>query len=437
MGQYEEYPNVTDTLYLMEIVDTTLLKVYLQVNKSLVGPLVRVQNHCNLEESEKVLLENQRYLDLVDLYRGKGLHGKALEFLQSRASSSDAMYEFDKMILYMQGLNFDEHIDLLLKYAEWVIKRDAAGGMKVFTEHYDETSIATRHKIASHLENLSPDFAITYLEHLIDEQGDVTPDFHDQLIFCYLKVLARDIQEHVGYAGPMLPRRPGGSMYFHDDQNDKGQSFWKTRRKLGPFLDQSKVYHADRVLEAFPPDGLFEERAAVLSRLNRHEEALRIYTEKLRNYQLANMYCEKHYEPQNPYSADVFLILLTIYLELMRSGQLDMSVIITFLTIYGPSINGPKVLELLPATVRLSDLVGYFERTLHDMHRKRNMDDVVKNLLKADQVQAQERLAYYQSRRIVITEERMCSKCLKRISNTVFTVLPSGVVMHAFCALKK
>lgn len=58
-GSFENYPTVADTLYLMEVVDTTLLKVYLRVNKSLVGPLVRVQNHCNLEESEKVLLDAQ------------------------------------------------------------------------------------------------------------------------------------------------------------------------------------------------------------------------------------------------------------------------------------------------------------------------------------------------------------------------------------------
>ena len=35
------------------------------------------------------------------------------------------------MIFYMQGMNFDEQIDLVLKYADWVIRRDAAGGMKV------------------------------------------------------------------------------------------------------------------------------------------------------------------------------------------------------------------------------------------------------------------------------------------------------------------
>ncbi|KAJ3055453.1 Vam6/Vps39-like protein [Rhizophlyctis rosea] len=338
-GSYEDYPTVADTVYLMEIVDTTLLKVYLRVNKSLVGPLVRIQNYCNLEESEKVLLDNQRYLDLVDLYRGKALHGKALEFLQGRSASSDATSEFDKMIFYMQGMNFDEQIALILKYADWVIRRDAAGGMKVFTEHYDEVSLPTKRKIVDHLEALSPDFANTYLEYLIWEREDATPEMHDRLILSYLKVLVRDMQEHAGYAGPQLPKRPAG-----DQQTDKGKSFWKTRRKLASFLDQSKIYHAEKVL---------------------------------------------------------------------------------------------AVLELIPPTIPLSDLVGYLEKTLHDMHRNRNMDDVVKNLLKAEKLQAQGRLAFYQSRRIVITEERMCSKCLKRISNTVFTVLPSGLVMHAFCALKK
>ncbi|KAJ3294644.1 Vam6/Vps39-like protein [Borealophlyctis nickersoniae] len=377
-----EYPNLADIRYLMQVVDTTLLKVYLRVNPALVGPLLRVRNYCSLEDCEELLKENQKYLELVELYRGKGLHKKALDFLIERASSSDATFEFERMIAYLQALSMEEHADLILDYAAWILQRDSEEGMKVFTEHYDETTTPTRLKITNRLDQISPSFAITYLEHLVWEQNESTPEFHDRLVLCYLDQLSKDLVSRVGLDGPMLPNRPVG-----DTSVQPRKSFWSMRRTLARFLEVSKVYDAEQVLKAFPENALFEERATVLSRLGRHEDALRIYTEKIRNYQLANMYCEKHYNPIHPTSKDVFLILLRLYLDLVSSGQIEMTIVVSFLGLYGPCIDGRKALKLLPSTIPLSDLVVYFEKTLHDMHRVHNMDDVVKNLLKAERYQ--------------------------------------------------
>ena len=52
---------------LSEIIDTTLLKCYLKTNPALVGPLLRVQNDCEVEESEGLLKENERYVCCVVL----------------------------------------------------------------------------------------------------------------------------------------------------------------------------------------------------------------------------------------------------------------------------------------------------------------------------------------------------------------------------------
>ncbi|KAK9711158.1 Vacuolar morphogenesis protein 6 [Basidiobolus ranarum] len=66
---------------LAQLIDTTLLKAYLNSNDALVGPLLRVSNHCNVAESETLLLQHKKYRELVDLYRGKGLHRKSLQLL--------------------------------------------------------------------------------------------------------------------------------------------------------------------------------------------------------------------------------------------------------------------------------------------------------------------------------------------------------------------
>lgn len=77
----KEGSNVRSLQELSEIIDTTLLKCYLKTNPALVGPLLRVQNDCEVEESEVLLKENERFTELVMLYKNRGMHRKALELL--------------------------------------------------------------------------------------------------------------------------------------------------------------------------------------------------------------------------------------------------------------------------------------------------------------------------------------------------------------------
>lgn len=48
-----------DTLYQATLVDTSLLKSYMMTNDALVGPLLRVQNHCDVEECENILMDKK------------------------------------------------------------------------------------------------------------------------------------------------------------------------------------------------------------------------------------------------------------------------------------------------------------------------------------------------------------------------------------------
>ena len=100
-------PAQATPLELSQIIDTTLLKAYLITNSALVGPLVRLENQCNIEESVSLLKSykvrptspharlvdeanmrawpcfagNQRYNELVEFYYGKSRHEDALQLL--------------------------------------------------------------------------------------------------------------------------------------------------------------------------------------------------------------------------------------------------------------------------------------------------------------------------------------------------------------------
>ena len=83
-----------------QIVDTALFKAYLIIRPGLLGPLCSLPNWCEVQEVEEVLMEkevrfrrssvsptvdgffNQKFAELVALYRGRKMHAKALSLLR-------------------------------------------------------------------------------------------------------------------------------------------------------------------------------------------------------------------------------------------------------------------------------------------------------------------------------------------------------------------
>lgn len=84
-----------------------------------------------------------------------------------------------------------------------------------------------------------------------------------------------------------------------------------TRKKLLQFLEQSKQYTAENILSSFPTDSLMEERAIILGRLGKHEQALAIYVRALGDVKKGAGYCQKVYEKKLPGSHSVSMKSLT------------------------------------------------------------------------------------------------------------------------------
>lgn len=120
-----------DLLRQASLVDTALLKSYMMTNDALVGPLLRVHNHCDVQECETILSEKKKYKELVDLYNCKGLHSNALDLLERLGQQSEGpMRGVTPTIRYLQRLGL-EHFDLVLKYSRWVLEKDPIHGMDV------------------------------------------------------------------------------------------------------------------------------------------------------------------------------------------------------------------------------------------------------------------------------------------------------------------
>lgn len=126
--------------------------------------------------------------------------------------------------------------------------------MKIFTEDIVEVENLSRPKVLDFLLREHKSLVIPYLEHVIHTWNETNSLFHDALISMYREKILE-----------------------HKSEGTTDEEVKHTKAKLLAFLEKSSHYTPERVILPFPNDCLFEERAVILGKLGRHEQALAIY----------------------------------------------------------------------------------------------------------------------------------------------------------------
>jgi len=149
---------------------------------------------------------------------------------------------------------------------------------------------------------------------------------------------------------------------------------------------------------------------------------------------MAEEYCAKHYNSEREDSRDVYLSLLRVYL-LPPDPSIPPMVqpAMNLLAKHYQRIDTPKALEILPASIPIQELYPFFESVLRDITKNRRSNQVIKNLLKSENLQIREQLIKDRSHVIKITDERTCPVCTKRLGTSVFPCYVNGVVVHYMC----
>lgn len=412
-----------------QVIDTSLLKCYLQTNDALVAPLLRLkENFCHVEECERVLTKSKKYNELVILYQAKGLHKKALDLLLRQAQrSSGPLKGHQKTVQYLQRLGH-EHLKLIFDFSVWVLKAHPDDGLKIFTEDLPEVEGLPRDKVLAHIEQCAKQLTIRYLEHIIFLWNESKPDFHNKLINCYrerVQVLMREYLDSLPTGDEPFP--PGS------EPGELGE----LRGRLLFLLETSKHYQAQHLLTHFP-ESFYHERALLLGRVGRHEEALAIYIHILHDTKLAEEYCHRNYNEGREGSKDVYVSLLRMYLAPPEiSGKENMKpnidVALNVLQEHHLKISTAKALELLPPSIQVREVYAFLLNVLEDKERKRKNSQVLKSLLFAEHLQVQEQRMHYQGGKILLTDERACRVCHKKIGTSAFAYYPTGEILHYYC----
>jgi hypothetical protein len=224
-----------ELLQVAKLVDTTLFRAYMLALPSLAGPLFRLDNFCDPHVVEEKLYESGRYTDLIDFLYGKKLHREALELLdkfgrnEAAEEVMPALRGPDRTIKYLQQLS-PELIDIILEFAKWPIEADAQKGMEIFIADTRNAENLPRDKVLKFLVPLDQSLAVKYLEHIILELNDRTPEFHQKLVDLYLEKL-------------------------RDGKGSSDEERHQARTKLEEFLRNSTQYHKLKTFNQLPADG--------------------------------------------------------------------------------------------------------------------------------------------------------------------------------------
>ncbi|EAW11989.1 putative vacuolar morphogenesis protein AvaB [Aspergillus clavatus NRRL 1] len=420
-----------------KLVDTTLFRVYMYATPSLAGSLFRIANFCDPDVVIEKLEETGRQNDLIDFLYGKKLHRQALGLLkkfgqaEGEEETASQLHGPKRTVGYLQNLSPD-HIDLILEFAEWPMREDPDLGMEVFLADTENAETLPRHQVLDFLKEIDVKLAVRYLEHIIGELNDMTPDLHQSLLGLYLDRLERHKSQEQEFAS-------------EDDHID-------LRNKLLDMLRTSSQYSPAKILDRLDRDDpeFFEARAIVFSKMGQHRQALEIYVFKLEDYVKAEEYCNHLHKTEDATSTEttatqsialpdfegekssIYLTLLSLYLSPPHGYKPRYGPALEVLAKHGSRLPPNSALELIPESLPVKELEFYFKGRMRAANSIMNESRIVASLQKCQNIKTQAQLLVGEggdgkssrSRHVTVTEERICGICHKRLGGSVINVFP-------------
>ncbi|KAH8899485.1 hypothetical protein GQ53DRAFT_634706 [Thozetella sp. PMI_491] len=429
---------------LFKTVDTALFRAYMYSRPTLASSLFRIANFCDPDVVNEKLLQNNRYNELVDFFYGKKLHRQALELLRRFGSSDQpdeaapTLHGPQRTVMYLQNLP-PEMIDLILEFSDWTLKADPKLSMEVFLADSENAETLPRDRVLKFLAGIDMALESRYLEHIIYELNDKTTEFHNRLVSLYMQELK---------------------------DKPRNEEWDKLIERLVQFLDESGKYGLSRAFAMIPKDdpAFYEAQAVVLRHMGQHKQALEIYVFKMKNYEKAEDYCNRMHKAQDaasrppsrtrPGSSEgedeveeeavpsIYHTLLSLYLTPPPPHSQNLSPALDLLSKHGSRLPATSTLSLIPDTLPISQLESYFRGRMRSSNSLVNETRVVVGLRKTELVSGQALLLLGdglpggqggRNRRVVVSEDRVCGVCHKRLGASVVAALPDNSVVHYGC----
>jgi hypothetical protein len=138
----------------------------------------------------------------------------------------------------------------------------------------------------------------------------------------------------------------------------------------------------------------------------------------------------------------IYHTLLSLYLTPPQPHQPNWPPALDLLSKHGSRLPASSTLNLIPAALPIAELESYFRGRIRAANSIVNESKVVSGLRKSEVVSAQAALLLGdgtpdgnggRNRRVIVSEERVCGVCHKRLGGSVIAVLPNNGVVHYGC----
>jgi hypothetical protein len=177
-----------------------------------------------------------------------------------------------------------------------------------------------------------------------------------------------------------------------------------------------------------------EEQTHILSRLHRHKDALDIFIKKMKNLELAEKYCARHYRHNNRKSNYLYSCLYELFSDSCHPNDSQKE---SFVLKYGyRMINSQKaMLELSPLST-ISQIQVYLDNLTKVQQSRSNIFLCKEEMLSVFKLSKRFQLFQLVNKKLEIDADSMCRICLKRLSSTLCTFFPDGRMAHTYCATR-
>ncbi|KAJ6242004.1 cnh domain containing [Anaeramoeba flamelloides] len=451
LQQTRNSPNIKtkqNSLEILKVIDTTLIRSYIQTNISYVTPFLRLPNYCDLEECEKLFVESELKSELIELYKTNEKHEKSLILIEKESKKSGDITTFVEYLCLLGK----EHLELIFEYSKKLYQINPNKCLKVFIyekndkEEFMENQISSRGlprmTVKKFIQENLPNLIIPYLEYVIFQKKDSTQDFHNDLLLFYY--------EQIQYLEDLLKNTLSDKKKINKLQITKN----KIIEKINIFAKNSKYYLPQKMLDSFPKNRFYEERAIFLSRVGKYEMALDIYVNKLNDLGKAENYCIEHYhkdgKTQNIFSLFIKKLLSNNNNKYQYKNKDNTTenindndktrltnYIINIINEHYTKINPLDVIKLLPKKLNLSKILDYLILIIQKTTEVKRRCQITKNLEKSDNLNLKSKISKKSKRQFYIDQNVLCMSCGKRIGNSIIGIFPNGVYAHMSCIQNK
>ncbi|USP80313.1 uncharacterized protein yc1106_07587 [Curvularia clavata] len=301
---------------------------------------------------------------------------------------------------------------LVEEHGAWLANRNPKLGVQVFADDQSRVKFDPARAVAL-LREKAPGAVKDYLEYLVFGSKK-HPQYVNELIAFYLDTVITELESNSesratlsqSYETYRILEPPKPTYYSFISDNSLDVEWWQARLRLLQLLGETSSYDVDAVLSRLQPyeQELVSEMIILNGRQERHEEALKLLTHGLGDYNTAINYCLYGYasihrpvttggppvsHKQMPTRAEQSRLFGFLLQEFLEIGDLSQRVERTseLLERFGGWLDVADVLAIVPVEWSVDAFSGFLIQALRKLVRDRAESDILRALSDAQNSQ--------------------------------------------------